>query len=556
MDRSDGKLVVIGLDGGTFNAIDPLIEENKLPNIERIIKEGVRGNLLSTIPPVTGPAWASFMTGKSPQSHGLYDFVKPLPNDYKRQIVSYKDIRSKTIWSILSEYGKKLGVINVPVTYPPPEVNGFLISGMLTPSIESQFTYPISLSNELQSKYGEYILDIWWQKYGRNRVKNFIQDLTNCTVQRQKITLDLMGSKEWDFFMTVFSGTDRIQHSLWQYLFPENRNSLSKKEKQVRELIIFYYQQIDKSIGEIFNFINSRANLLIMSDHGFGPLRGKFYLNKWLEEIGLLSYDKRKIKKFRLKSSIIPALRQIIRVADPLNVRNKIISKMSNNSGRMSPYNFLDCIDWSKTKAYAASNTEQGLYINLAGREPQGIVKPGRDSNEVREKIIKELKNLVDPEKKERFVSEVYKKEEIYSGPFVNRAPDIIFFLKGGQYIADVQPRNYLFEELSWKTGTGTHRMEGIFIAFGEGIKKGIRIKRARIIDLAPTILNMMNTPIPIDMDGKVLEEIFTDEYIKDHPSQYAEETENDFTGNEENYLPSQEEAELVEEKLQDLGYL
>ena len=550
------KLVVIGLDGGSFSVIDPLIEEGRLPNIEKLIKEGVSGPLLSTMPPVTGPAWVSFMTGKSPGAHGLFDFVRPVANEYRRQIVNYNDIKSATLWSILSENGKNLGIINVPLTYPPPKVNGFLISGMLTPGIESEYTYPPSLAQELEKKFGRYTLDIWWQHYGPETIKTFLKDLMVCTDKRKEVILHFMRNREWDFFMAVFIGTDRIQHALWNYLVPTEGKKLSKIETEIRELIIQYYEKVDDIIGNIVDTIDGKANLMIMSDHGFGPLKGKFRINRWLEESGLLTYDPVKIKKFRLKAKIGPFLRQIVRKADPLNLRKKLTARITKNPERMGAYSFLDCINWSKTVAYAASNTEQGIYINLAGREPSGIVRPGKDWDEARDMVINRLKDIRDPHTNEKLVSRIYKREDIYSGPYVNNAPDIIFFLKEGEYLADVQPMNNLFEEISWKTGTGTHRMEGIFVGYGKDIKAGLRIADAEIIDLAPTILNLMGVRIPDDMDGNALTHIFTDEFLNDNPSQYVEGPGGVPSYKQEDGLYSDKEAEELEAQLKGLGYL
>lgn len=550
------KLIVIGLDGGTFSILDPLMQEGKLPNIENLVKEGVRGELLSTMPPVTGPAWASFMTGKSPGAHGLFDFVRPFPNDFRRYVVNYNHIKSKTLWSLLSENGKKIGVMNVPLTYPPPAVNGFLISGMLTPGIQSQYTYPATLAQELEEKFGQYTLDIWWQHYGPEGIKTFLKDLMDCTDKRGEITLHLMQSRQWDFFMTVFIGTDRIQHALWNFLFPGDGKTLSKTEKEIRELIIRYYQKVDDIIGRIVNRLDETGNLMIMSDHGFGPLKGKFCINRWLEGLGLLSYDPVKVKKFRLKAKVVPALRQIVTKVDRLNLRKKLVAKFVKAPERMSAYGFLDCIDWSKTVAYAASNTEQGIYINLAGREPYGIVKPGKDWDDVRNLVINRLRDIRDPGTGEKLVSRIYKREDIYSGPYVDNAPDIIFFLKEGEYLADVQPMSYLIEQLSWKTGTGTHRMEGIFIGYGKDIKNNLHITNARIIDLAPTILNLMNVPIPEDMDGKVLTEIFTDQFLNDNPPRYVGPSGGLYSDKEADGLYSDQESAHLEAQLKGLGYL
>jgi predicted AlkP superfamily phosphohydrolase/phosphomutase len=293
-----------------------------------------------------------------------------------------------------------------------------------------------------------------------------------------------------------------------------------------------------------------------MSDHGFGPLKGKFCINRWLEELGLLSYDPVKIKRFRLKTKIVPLLRQIVKKADPLNLRKKLTARITKNPERMGAYSFLDCIDWSKTVAYAASNTEQGIYINLEGREPSGIVKPGKDWDEERNLVINRLRDIRNPQTNERLVSRIYKREDIYSGPYVNNAPDIIFFLKEGEYLADVQPMNYLFEKTSWKTGTGTHRMEGIFVGYGKDIKAGLRIADAEIIDLAPTILNLMGVRIPDDMDGKVLTHIFTDDFLKDNPPQYVEGADSVTCDDQGDGVYSDQEAAELEAQLKGLGYL
>ncbi|NVM20224.1 MAG: alkaline phosphatase family protein [Desulfobacterales bacterium] len=550
----NGKVVVIGLDGGSFAVIDPLIKEGKLPNIARLIEEGVRGDLESTVPPVTGPAWASFMTGKSPGAHSLFDFVKRVPNESARQIVNYNHIKSKTLWSILSEQGKKIGIINVPITYPPSEVSGFLISGMLTPSIQSQYTYPASLSQELEAKFGQYVLDIWWQHYGPKRIKRFLQDLMDCTNKRGKIALYLMESREWDLFMTVFIGMDRIQHALWNFLFPLDLRNLSPKEEEIRDLIIEYYQLVDSIIGKLVAAVDGNGNLVIMSDHGFGPLNGKLYINKWLEDLGLLTYDRTKINRYRTTHRLASLLRSIVSNMDLLRLRKMLMIAKARET--RTTCGFLDCIDWSRTVAYAASNTEQGIYLNLEGREPYGIVKPGGDWEETRDFIIEKLRELKHPETKEKLASRIYKREDIYSGPYVNDAPDIIFLLREGQYLADVQPSNYLIERPSWKTGTGTHRMEGVFIGYGRDIRNGIHISNARIIDVAPTVLNLMNVPIPDDMDGRVLTEIFAVHFLKDNPPLYVGPSDQVDSDKEADGLYSDSESAHLKEQLKGLGYL
>jgi len=342
---------------------------------------------------------------------------------------------------------------------------------------------------------------------------------------------------------------------LWNFLFPaDGRNNLSETEKTIRNLIIEYYQKLDEIIGRIVSEIEGKANVIIMSDHGFGPLNGKIHINKWLEDLGLLSYERMKIHTFRLKAKVVPTFRQIVRKVDFLNLRKSLISRKINGPGRMGAYGFLDCIDWSKTVAYAASNTESGIYINLAGREPHGIVTSTEDWENARDLIITRLKELKHPQTGEKMVSRIYKREDIYSGPYMDNAPDIIFYLKEGEYIVDVQPTKYLIEQISWKTGTGTHRDEGIFIAYGKDVKNGLHIDGARMIDLAPTILNMMRLPIPSDMEGKPLSGIFSNEFLKHNPPRYVEPPTHSDKEADEFY--SDKESAQLQEQLKGLGYL
>jgi predicted AlkP superfamily phosphohydrolase/phosphomutase len=548
--KKTNKLVVIGLDGGTYDVIDPLIAAGRLPNLARLIKNGVRGRLLSTIPPVTGPAWTSFMTGKDPGGHGLFDFVKPAADGYSREIVNYTHIRSRTIWSILSDAGFKVGVVGVPVTYPPPEVNGFVVSGMLTPSVDSNFTYPAELAGEIKERFGDYFLDIWWQHYNPGQEDDLLDALHSCARQRWQVSLHLMQSRPCDVFMTVFVVTDRIHHSLWHLLRPEGE--LDERGKRLQDRIHAIYDEIDTGIGKIIEAAGEDTNFLLMSDHGFGPLKGKFSINTWLQELGLLQTRGMRRTVGRTREKIGANLKWLVRRLDPLGLRKKLKSLVFR--GRMRAYSFLNYVDWERTRAYSASNTEQGIYINLAGREPKGFVQPGSEADELRDFIVAKLKEIRHPETGEQLVNRIFLKDEIYHGPFVSKAPDIVFFLKNGEYLADVQLQPALFTPITWKTGSGTHRLEGFFAGCGPDIKKGLELEQPRIIDLAPTILGLLGQPIPSDVEGRVLEEMLTGEFLKDREFVRVEVDEADAPG------PSQEftraESEKVEEQLKDLGYL
>jgi len=561
------RVIVIGLDGGTFSVLKPLAANGYLPNVAKIIDGGTTGTLLSSIPPVTGPAWVSFLTGKQPGKHGIFDFFGRIPGKVERQPINSGFIKAKTILSYLTESGKKVGIINVPVTYPPPKINGFVIPGLMTPNREVDFTYPPELKVEIEKKFGPYHLDVFWQKYSPRTAHLFLQDLKRCEEQRIKITLDLFEKDTWDFFMTVFAGVDRIQHAMWKYIDmiihedeTESNNKKSvKKQNSLKKEILSYYGLVDDAIGELLNKCNDRTFLFLMSDHGFGPLERKFYINSYLCQEGFLSFDKKAIQRDIFYKKIRYSLRNMAMELHVLGLIKKmsLMKERGDVKKRAMSYSFLQFINWSKTKAYCASNTEQGIYINLKGREPYGIVSPGEEYESVCDEIINKLQEIQDPFSTEKLVSHIYKKKEIYSGPYIDFAPDIIFFLRNGLYLADVQLKDRTWQETNWLTGSGTHRPDGIFMAYGKNIRGGNYIDGANIVDLAPTILYSLGIPVSSGMDGRVMMEVFEENFINSHPI-----IENKDSGefldlsDDQQSVYSEKEAGEVMEKLKDLGYL
>ena len=555
MEKTDNtKLIIIGLDGSTFDVLDPYIQKGILPHIERLVSQGAKGKLESAIPPVTGPSWVSFMTGVWPGKHGIYDFVKPMTNSIKRQAISYQDIRTPTIWSLLNEAGKKVGVVNLPITYPPPKVNGFIIPGLLTPQVDAEFAHPKGLMGELRQSIGTYVFDVYWQRYGQAGAEKFLDALIYCTGQRIKVMFYLLEKKSWDIFMGVFIGTDRIQHFLWHYIHPTHEKALTQKERRIVSKVADYYKQLDCFFRDLLKYINGKADLIVMSDHGFGPLEKKMYINRWLEENGYLFIHRNRARMMSIKGHLSHVIRLIVRALDPQELRKKAGIKIKRMAS-MSAYNFLDYIDWTKTTAYSASNTEQGIYINVRGREPQGIVTIG-DYEKLKNEIIQRLKELRNPKTGEKVVTQIFKREEVYRGPYVEKAPDIILFLKDCEWVIDVQLKDTLYEEAGWHTGFGTHRLDGIFIGHGPNIRKGVEINGLRIIDIAPTILFHQGLPIPDGMDGRPLMEIFNEQFLNTHPVSYVHDREQPSLNRETSHVLSDRESEEIEEKLKGLGYL
>ncbi|MDP6048478.1 MAG: alkaline phosphatase family protein [Candidatus Bathyarchaeota archaeon] len=497
------RCVVIGIDGATFDIIRPLISEGRLPHISKLIAGGVHGVLQSTIPPSSIPAWPSFLTGMNPGKHGVYDFLKKVPGKYIGALSTSKDLKSPTVYDILGKGGKTSVVINVTGTYPPKVVRGCLISGLLTPQ-GVNYVYPEILKEELDEMGYKVYTDIG----GYVRSEKIYQELLDLEIKRKEIALSLMNIFNWEFFMLTIVGSDTIQHKLW-----------GDKDK-----IDDYYYEVDKIVGEVLDKVEDDPNIIIMSDHGFGSSENTFYINKWLEEIGLLSTETTdyesttsyKIRNLRKKESGISetfskfgmtkrSLRFIKRMPG-YNLIKKWMPSLVTKMYSKIPTDTV-AIDWENTKAAVASNWLRNIMINMRGREPLGIVEPW-EYEILREEIISKLQKLKNPETNEEIIEKVYKREELYSGPYVDDAPDIVLSLKGKYKVSNSLTAEKVFGVNSGNDIKGSHRMDGIFIASGPDIVKGKKIDGANILDVMPTILKLLSVEIPGDLDGRVLSEI------------------------------------------------
>ena len=503
------KVIIIGLDGATFDLIKPWVDDGKLPCLGKLMKNGVWGNLRSVIPSMSGPAWVSFMTGKNPGKHGVLGFVAYPPNTYpgERQpsLVSSLAFKDKTLWQILSSCGKRVGVMNVPVTYPPQKVNGFLISGFLTPPSAAVFTYP----EELKQSIPDYRIGIrqgWKSEDGRTSIRKLedeliIEEFHDIAERRTAAAVELMGQWKPDFFMVVFKGTDDMQHFFWGR----------------EDILLEYYQKIDKSVDRILAEGGEDTDVFIISDHGFGPAATRrFSIIAWLEQAGLLK------RKRDLKSTL---LRNTYHLTGVLNRRTRFVERIPPRSVAAVRKVVRQVLAWHHSKAYSRNLLGIiGINVNLKGREPQGIVEPGQEYEELREEVIKRLQKLKDPQTGERVMAGVYKNNEIYWGPNLVKVPDVIG-IPNPKYRIDLS----LFASTGFADSSsdvrGQHfvQPDGILIAHGPHIKPGEKIEGARLFDIAPTILHMMALPVPQDMDGMVLKELFKED---SEPAQRAVEYE------------------------------
>jgi predicted AlkP superfamily phosphohydrolase/phosphomutase len=542
------KVIVVGLDGATFNVLNPMIEKGILPNLAELIQSGVSGELESTIPPVTAPAWSSFMTGKNPGKHGLFDWRKPFDANHHRAIISGRDIKARKLWHIIGDHGEKVGIVNVPLTYPPDEVNGYLVSGLLTPELgldpETDFTYPPELKQQLKEAVGEYVIDVdvvFRRMHTGQDIDKFLDDLKEAILKRDALVDYLLSLERFDFFMVVFVTPDRIQHWLWDYASnhaPTTDVDRAEFERR-RDKVWECYQVLDEVLGRLLKRTNKDTRVFVLSDHGFGPLQSVIHLNDWLAAAGFLRY-----KTSRRIADLVRSLVSPFKNLVPGAIRVKGQAAVTSGT-----------IDWKQTRAYSGSPSEHGVFINVQGREPCGVVPGGREYEDLRRLIRERLVELTDSKGRPIF-KVVHLREDVYDGPYVHAAPDIVLELNDGYMITpNLSPGEIISDKSQF--GWGWHTRDGILIARGEGIRPQGQIDGASIIDLAPTILYAMDLPIPEDMDGKVLTELFLPSYLEKNPPQYQSVGEEDLLEvDRSEKIFSTEDETLIQDRLRKLGYI
>ena len=504
------KLIVIGLDGATWDVLYALIEKGYMPTLQKIVENGVSGILKSTIPPVTGPSWVSFATGKNPAKTGVFDFFIRDANSYHLKPVSSAQFRGHSFWDYLSSLGYRVGVVSFPMLYPPYEIRGFMISGVGAPA-DSNKCSPQDLEKEINEKIGKYEVSVNYHNPKYNDEELFLKDLDAFVDKHRRMIKYLLKNKEWDLFVYVFSATDWIQHLFWKHIDETHPLHDFNRSPMLRKRFVEFFQEIDSFLGEILSLVGSKANMMILSDHGFGTQDQCFNLARWLREKGYLRIYSAKRIKMDIKKHTLKLLTLINKV---LGVKKIFPTKVTEAVTEALRAEIADIIDFSKSKAYCLGHTIPfgAIYINLKGRDPQGIVNP-EDYDELKTEITNELYKL-STEIGEPLKVKVYDPQKMYNMPKNALAPDIIFTINDWRCVIVEDDFNRpLFEKRPFsKRHTGAHRLEGIFVAFGPEFEKRKKIGKVRIIDIAPTILHMFNTPIPKDVDGRVLTEIFKPE--------------------------------------------
>ncbi len=494
------KVLVISFDGGVWSNLMPIAKAGIMPNLLKLLESGKHSNLESTIPPLTPPAWTAFMTGCNPGKTGVFDFYEFQEGTYKPTLTTNKSIQVDTLWKVLSENGVRVGVIDVPINYPPPEVNGFIVSGWERPSNKKVFTHPPELGQKLIDHLGDY--PICLRTFDRQGTKDvdFLNSLIEITKKVGDAALWLLETEPTDFFMVHFQTTDIIQHGFWNEIASLDFNS----QDPAMQAIWNFYRCLDQYLGAIKEKVSSEGAFFLVSDHGFGPVKRRMSTNVWLQEHGYL-----KLKQdmgTQLTTSVKSTAIKMINKVDALaKLKNRIKRKVEEDLEQrvIVPRANFDPIDYDESRAFSSIGTVCGtVQINQLGREPNGTV-PQNEVENLKNEIIEKLKNIRDPINGDLFLSGIYRKEEIFNGQALNKIPDLIIVPNPGYYLISGLSEKQLFLE-PHPLSTGNHIKEGILAIDGH-LSNSLSLSNPKITDIFPTILNIFGLKSLKYIDGTSL---------------------------------------------------
>ena len=454
------RALVIGLDCAPPQLVfDRWLDE--LPALRGLTERGSFGVLRSCDPPITVPAWSVMTSSRNPGVLGFYGFRNRKDHSYDGMaFANSRSVKVPRVWDILSERGRDVQVLGVPQTYPVSEVNGTMISCFLTPDTTRQYTYPPELKEEIEGLVGEYMVDV--PNFRTNDKEQLLADLEEMTVRRFKVAEHLVETRPWDLFFMVEMGTDRIHHGFWRFTDPEHR--LYEPGNRFEHAMLDYYKRLDAKIASLLRHADEDTAVLVVSDHGAKRIDGGICVNEWLRQEGYL-----------------------------------VLKEEPAEPARLTP----DMIDWPKTTAWGEGGYYCRLFLNVAGREPEGLVA-AEDYERVRTELKEKLEALGDDQGRP-IGTLAHRPEELYE---VRNgvAPDLMVY----------------FGDLYWRSvgqvGTGTvhvfendtgpddanHAYEGLYILAGGGAPTG-RGPERQIVDVAPTLLTLLGEPVPAEMEGRSL---------------------------------------------------
>jgi predicted AlkP superfamily phosphohydrolase/phosphomutase len=438
------RALVIGWDGADWDVLDPLLAAGQLPALRALLDRGRRGVSRSCMPSHSWAAWPTFLTGRDPGGHGVFDILEYRPGVSRRLPVSSRSILAPTWPEHLSGAGKTSVVLNVPLTYPPPEIRGVMIAGGVVPP-GTTYSHPADAGPRLDWP----INGGSWTTF-RNRPVELVEELEELTRKRGAAMRTLLDEKQWDAACLVFVSPDRAQHCLLEYVHPGHPAYSEAAATPIAERVRDLYRLLDRELASLLERADEEDLVVLMSDHGHQPVTRSVSMNKILEHEGFLRFGAGSRLVNLLSWGRVRSLARV--VYDRLGLHGRVAVPTPP-------------LDWARTRAYTSVvSTGEGVSVNLVGREPHGTVDR-RDYERVREEVARALLEFEDPDTGKRPIGSVVRKEEVLSGPYLDRAPDLL--LQPAPLYSLARAR-HLVAPADWLSGD--HRPEGIYALAGPGI--------------------------------------------------------------------------------------
>jgi predicted AlkP superfamily phosphohydrolase/phosphomutase len=557
------RLLIVGLDAATPALVERWVDEGHLPTLRRLIEHGAYGSLRS-VPNTSSPAaWSTFMTGKSPGRHGILFFSMRTPGTYRHHFVNGSMRDGASFWHLLGATGIKVGIMNVPMTFPAEAVNGFFISGLDAPHAEHpDFAYPPDLMTRLHADLGGFVAaGSMSEAIGHDvlagRYERALRKLIDRMETRTRWAEHLIETERPDLMTVVYTETDGVQHFFWKLMDPRHLDYDAELAARYGDAIRRVYQKADEAISRLMARFGD-GRVLVLSDHGAGlGYEVRDFVSGALRALDLIVYEQGHGSRRRsLRHHVARSAYQWLNPRLPGRVRSGLRRVLPTVVDSVKA-EARERIDWTKTRAFA--DTAPGeIWFNVRGREPAGVVEPGAEYEALRRTVADTIRSSVDVETGRPVVDAVWVREELYQGPYADRAPDLYVQLKDTMFRGFrmdghtvMMPRRRPSNPR--EVMNGGHRPDGVVVLHGPGVNSGLRLSGAHLQDIAPTILHAFGHPVPNDLDGAVLHEAFTPGWLAAHPVTYGEGAAagaraiRDFTD---------EEAAAIQERLRNLGYL
>lgn len=508
---SRGRVLVIAIQEATMDLIAPWAEDGTLPTFKKMIASGACGTIRGTEPLTTPHSWANILTGKGGGRHGVFDFWQR--DDRGRfHPTNRASMREKPVWSLLDQHGLKSAIINAPLTFPPEAAGGFMVAGSDAPGITRAIAAPPEIYDQITKRFGRYRPNAVFP--GGRKKSDYLGLFERETSRQTDVCAHLLRNNDWDFGLVYFVDAAMAQHYFWSDMDSGDAGN------PYRNILKTAYRCLDHSVARLSAVAGPEATVFVVSECGAGPIRYGVQINSWLQQEGFLSWKKAHSSGTRNRSGWIrSAVRSWARRAQnlakrhvPEPVRSWLNQRLPGLKGAQGD-RANHSIDWAHTRAFSQGK-EGGLFINLKGRDPHGIVAPGSEYEAVRQAVIDRLGGLRDPETGENAVTRVCRREELFDGPMTNLAPDLFIEWRDDMYMPaeQEQDRDKVFvtrwrKGMTWPT-SGSHRLEGVLIASGPQIRPGTQVSDATIFDLLPTWLRLLGQPVPEGLEGHVIDGI------------------------------------------------